>query len=138
MFNEYLQRRTGQITEFYEPFDIDADYRRYVDGKPRYEGVRSFLESRDIDLPQGQPDDDPDQKIACSLGNHKNSIFLDLLCKQGVDVYEDAVEQIHRWRSQGLKTAVVSSSRNCVKVLETAGLLDVFDAKVDGMDSSVF
>lgn len=135
MFNDYLNRRSEQASDAFEPFDIEADYRRYVDGKPRYDGVRSFLESRGIELPQGQPDDDPERKTICGLGNRKNAIFLDLMQQQGVDVYEDTVEQIRRWRERGLKIAVVSSSRNCVTVLETAGLLDLFDTKVDGVDS---
>lgn len=135
MFNDYLQRRSEQAADDYRPFDIEADYRRYVDGKPRYDGVRSFLESRGIELPQGQPDDDPDQETICGLGNRKNAIFLDRMQQQGVDVYEDTVEQIRHWREQGLKTAVVSSSRNCVTVLKTAGLLELFDTKVDGVDS---
>ncbi|MGP1386029.1 MAG: trehalose-phosphatase [Thainema sp.] len=135
MFNDYLKQQSEQAADDYKPFDIEADYRRYVDGKPRYDGVRSFLESRGLELPQGQPGDDPDQETICGLGNRKNAIFLDLMQQQGVDVYEDTVEQIHHWRKQGLKTAVVSSSRNCVTVLETAGLLDLFDTKVDGVDS---
>lgn len=136
MFNDYLQKRSGAGADAYESFDIEADYRRYVDGKPRYDGVRSFLESRGIDLPPGTPDDEPDEETICGLGNRKNAIFLELMEQQGVEVYDDAVKQIRRWRAQGLKTAVVSSSRNCVKVLTTAGLMDLFDAKVDGVDSA--
>lgn len=135
MFNDYLQQRSDQRSDTYEPFDIDADYRCYVDGRPRYDGVRSFLESRGIELPQGQTDDEPDRETICGLGNRKNALFLDLLQQQGVKVYDDAVEQIRRWRAQGLKAAVVSSSRNCVRVLKTADLMDLFDTKVDGVDS---
>jgi alpha,alpha-trehalase len=135
MFNEYLQQRSHPGEEAYQPFDRETDYRRYVDGKPRYDGVRSFLTSRGIELPQGRPDDSPDQETVCGLGNRKNQIFLDLLEQQGVDVYEDTVDQIRHWRDQGLKIAVVSSSRNCVPVLEAAGLLALFDTKVDGIDS---
>jgi len=136
MFDEYLEQRSSQGQKSYAPFDMDADYRTYVDGKPRYDGVRSFLESRGIELPYGDPDDPPDRETICGLGNRKNEIFLERLHKEGVDIYEDTVEQIHRWRSQGLKTAVVSSSRNCKPILETAGLLELFDAKVDGIDSA--
>lgn len=135
MFNDYLQQRSEQTSETYEPFDIETDYRRYVDGKPRYDGVQSFLAAREIALPQGQLDDDLEQETICGLGNRKNAIFLELLEQQGVKVFEDTVEQIRRWRDRGLKTAVVSSSRNCVRVLKAAGLLDLFDTKVDGVDS---
>jgi alpha,alpha-trehalase len=136
MFDGYLEQRSTQGQKSYAPFDIDADYRTYVDGKPRYDGVRSFLESRGIELAYGDPDDPPNRETICGLGNRKNEIFLELLQKEGVDVYEDTVEQIHHWRSWGLKTAVVSSSRNCKPILETAGLLDLFDARVDGVDSA--
>jgi trehalose-phosphatase len=136
MFDEYLEQRSTQGQKSYAPFDIDADYRTYVDGKPRYDGVCSFLESRGIELAYGDLDDPPDRETICGLGNRKNEIFLELLHKEGVDVYEDTVEQIHHWRSWGLKTAVVSSSRNCKPILETAGLLDLFDARVDGVDSA--
>jgi alpha,alpha-trehalase len=136
MFNQYLEQHSTAGQKSPPPFDIDTDYRTYVDGKPRYDGVRSFLESRNIHLPQGEPDDPPDRETICGLGNRKNEIFLELLETEGVDVYEDTVEKIHQWRSQGLKTAVVSSSRNCKPILENAGLLDLFDAKVDGVDSA--
>lgn len=135
MFNAYLQERSKPSSESFEPFDIEADYRRYVDGKPRYDGVKSFLVSRGIELPYGKSTDAPDQKTICGLGNRKNALFLKLMEERGVEVYDDAVTQIRHWRNQGLKTAVVSSSRNCVRVLETAGLMDLFDAKVDGVDS---
>lgn len=141
MFNDYLQQRAERESKDsaksvrYKPFD-PMDYRRYVDGKPRYDGVYSFLDSRDIDLPWGTPDDSPTQETVCGLGNRKNELFLNLVQREGVDVYSDATQQIRNWRSQGLKTAVVSSSRNCVTILETAGLLDLFDTKVDGVDSA--
>ena len=86
MFNEYLDRRSSQDQTTYPPFDIDTDYRTYVDGKPRYDGVRSFLESRHIHLSQGNPEDPPDRKTICGLGNRKNEIFLETLDKEGVDI----------------------------------------------------
>jgi alpha,alpha-trehalase len=135
MFNEYLQQRSEREPASYPPFDPETDYRRYVDGKPRYDGVRSFLAARDIELPEGNPDDAPDQETICGLGNRKNQLFRKLLEQQGVEVYQDTVAQIHRWHDQGLKIAVVSSSRNCVPVLEAAGILELFDTKVDGVDS---
>jgi len=136
IFDQYLQQHSTEGQKSPEPFDIDTDYRTYVDGKPRYDGVRSFLESRNIHLPQGTPDDPSDKETVCGLGNRKNEIFLELIETEGVDVYEDTVEKIHQWRSQGLKTAVVSSSRNCKPILENAGLLSLFDTKVDGVDSA--
>ncbi|MBE9129408.1 MULTISPECIES: trehalose-phosphatase [unclassified Coleofasciculus] len=135
MFDDYLQQHSEGEGENHTPFDIDADYNKYVDGKPRYDGVRSFLASRGIELPQGNPDDPPGKETICGLGNRKNEIFLNLLHKEGVETYADAVEQIRRWRKQGIKSAVVSSSRNCEAILETAGLKNLFDAKVDGVDS---
>lgn len=135
MFDDYLQQHSQQQGEDYTPFDIDADYHEYVDGKPRYDGVRSFLASRGIELPQGSPDDPSDQETICGLGNRKNQLFLDVMQKEGVETYPDTVEQIHHWRKQGVKTAVVSSSRNCEAILDTAGLKNLFDTKVDGVDS---
>jgi trehalose-phosphatase len=136
MFNGYLQQHSAPGQKSPELFDINADYRTYVDGKPRYDGVRSFLASRDIHLPQGTPDAPPGQETICGLGNRKNEIFLELIEAEGVDIYPDTVEKIHQWRSQGLKTAVVSSSRNCKAILENAELLHLFDTKVDGVDSA--
>lgn len=131
MFDRYLQQQRKE----HAPFDIDADYHKYVDGKPRYDGVRSFLESRGIELPQGSPDDPPGKETICGLGNRKNELFLDLVQKEGVETYADTVEQLHRWRERGIKTAVISSSRNCEAILESAGLRYLFDVKVDGVDS---
>jgi alpha,alpha-trehalase len=128
MFDDYLPEQEP-------PFTTEVDYSNYVDGKPRYDGVSSFLESRGITLPQGSPEDAPGQETICGLGNRKNEIFLQLLAKEGVETYSDTVEQIARWRQQGVKTAVISSSRNCEAILTTAGLRELFDAKVDGVDS---
>ncbi len=135
MFDEYIQLRSQKGAGSYDPFDIVEDYKKYADGKPRYDGVRSFLESRGIELPEGSPDDEPEKETICGLGNRKNELFHDLMNKEGVEVYEDAVEQMNRWKNEGIKIAVVSSSNNCVPILKTAQLLDLFDAKVDGLDS---
>ncbi len=117
-----------------QPFDLQRDYNNHVDGKPRSEGVRDFLASRGIDLPEGTPDDDPDQQTICGLGHRKNLHFQKLLETEGVEVFDDAVRQIHRWRSAGLKVAVVSSSKNCRPILEKAGLIDLFETILDGQD----
>lgn len=135
MFDAFLKRRHQRVGGFYEPFDIDKDYRQYVDGKPRYEGVRSFLQSRGIDLPYGNSEDEPGKETVCGLGNWKNQLYQDLLEEMGAKVFDDAVRMLHRWRDQGLKLAVVSSSKNCRKVLEIAGLTDLFDVRVDGVTS---
>ena len=135
MFDAYLQERDKRESEDQRPFDVGEDYEEYVDGKPRYDGVRSFLASRGIELPEGEPDDEPDRETICGLGNRKNEIFHELLGEQGVDVYEDAVEQIESWRERGLRMAVISSSRNCSAILKAAGLRELFVVKVDGVDS---
>ncbi len=133
MFDDYLQKRSPAD---FVPFDQNTDYRNYIDGKPRYDGVRSFLESRGIELAEGNPEDAPGKETICGLGNRKNQLFLDLLEKKGVETYTDTVTQIRQWRQQGVKIAVISSSRNCTAILQTAGLLSLFDAKVDGVDSA--
>jgi trehalose 6-phosphate phosphatase len=136
MFDEYLTQRATSRNEVFEPFDADADYRRYVDGKPRYDGVRSFLEARDIELPEGNPSDDPSRETICGLGNQKNAMFHRLVAERGVEVFDDALQRIREWRSQSLKLAVVSSSKNCASILEAAGLSDLFDVRVDGVESA--
>jgi trehalose-phosphatase len=135
LFDEYLRERAARLGEAFQPFDMDADYRRYVDGKPRYDGVRSFLEARGIQLPFGAPGDSAEMETVCGLGNRKNRLFREQLEAQGVEVYEATVALIRELRSRGVRTAVVSSSKNCVPVLEAAGLLELFDAKVDGTDA---
>lgn len=134
MFDEYLQQREAKHGEIAEAFDLERDYRRHVDGKPRYDGVNSFLQSRGIQLPWGTETDAPEQETVCGLGNRKNAIFQQLLETGGVQVYEDTVEQIHNWKNAGMKVAVISSSRNCKAVLKAAKLRELFDAKVDGND----
>ncbi|MFW6211154.1 MAG: HAD family hydrolase, partial [bacterium] len=105
---------------------------RYVDGKPRYEGVKSFLESRRIDLPWGSPEDPPEVETVCGLGNRKNGYFHEMLKKDGVTVFESATALIAMLRAKGFKTAVVTSSKNGQAVLEIAGLQELFDTRVDG------
>lgn len=132
MFDAYLHGRDETQAEF----DIASDYRTYVDGKPRLDGIRSFLSSRGIELPVGEPEDPPTRDTVYGLGHRKNELFRELLENEGVTVYDDAVAQLRAWRDDGLKTAVVTSSRNGRAVLEAAGLLDLFDARVDGIDSA--
>src|SRR5690606_4540653 len=119
----------------FSPMDIEEDYNMYLDGKPRYKGVQSFLKSRNIDIPYGNPDDEQDKETVCGLGNRKNKIFQKLLDQEGFEVYEDAVAQIKKWISEGIKTAIVSSSKNCKKILDLAELNHLFDKRVDGIIS---
>jgi len=128
MFDDFLEKQPGKYSEV-----SDGDYLRFIDGKPRYEGVRSFLESRNIELPYGTSEDPPGEKTICGLGNLKNKLFLDILERDGADTYDDAIIKIKEWRSKKLRTAVVSSSKNCRRVLEIAGISDLFDARIDGI-----
>ncbi len=134
LFDAYLQERAAG-TAPPRAFDIDTDYRDYVDGKLRYEGVRSFLTSRGIDLPYGHPTDLPEEETICGLGNRKNRLFQERLRRDGVEVYSSSRGLVARLRQRGFKTAVVSSSKNAAAVLDAAGMADLFDAQVDGMDA---
>ena len=135
LFDGFLQDRAQRQDNKFRPFDIEEDYREYVDGKPRYQGVQSFLESRGINLPYGDPEDDPGQETICGLGNKKNKFFHKHLKADGVEVYEHAPDFLQKLRQNGFKTAIVSSSKNCTQVLEAVGLLQQFDAQVDGVVS---
>lgn len=135
LFDEYLKSRAVGKGEAWEPFDIDSDYNTYVDGKPRYDGVKSFLESRGVDLPYGSPDDPSDAETVCGLGNRKNKIFNEHLEAHGVEAYETAVELLRLLKEKGFQVAVVSSSKNCRAVLKAAGIEKLFDARVDGVVS---
>jgi beta-phosphoglucomutase family hydrolase len=132
MFDDYLRRRAERTGERFEPFDVVQDYDLYVDGKPRYDGVRSFLAARGISLPQGAPSDPPAAETIDGLGNRKNEIVLRLIREQGVEAYPGSVRFVHEVRASGLATAVVSSSANCRDVLAAAGIEDQFDVRVDG------
>ena len=114
-----------------EPY-VESDYFDYIDGKPRYDGVRSMLESRGITLPEGQPSDPATAETVCGLGNRKNDVFAAVLASEGVDPYPGSVELLDRLAARGTKVAVVSSSRNAPAVLAAAGLADRFSVVVDG------
>jgi beta-phosphoglucomutase family hydrolase len=132
MFDEYLRQRAERTGEAFVAFE-QHDYDRYVDGKPRYEGVQSFLESRGIDLPRGEPTDRPDAETVDGLGNRKNEIVLRLIHEQGVEPYEGSVRYLHAARDAGLRRAVVSSSTNCKDVLQAAGIEDMLEVRMDGV-----
>ena len=131
MFDDYLRERAKRTGDDFKPF-TDADYDEYVDGKPRYDGVKSFLESRGIDLPPGTPDDAPGDETIDGLGNRKNELVLALIKRDGVEPYEGSVRYVHAARDAGLRCAVVSSSANTHDVLQVTGMSDLFEAVVDG------
>ena len=133
MFDAFLKERAAKTGEDFRPFDEISDYDTYVDGKPREDGVRSFLASRKIDLPEGSEDDAPEDETVHGLGNRKDRLFLQLIHTQGVEVYEGSVRYVHAARAAALKLAVVSSSKNCTEVLRAARLDGLFDAQVDGV-----
>ncbi len=132
VFDEFLKSRAEATGEPFVPFDLPQDYLRYVDGKPRYPGVESFLAARDIELPYGDPEDSPSQITVCGIGNGKDSYFATILREDGIEAFPGAVALVKNLRDQGIKTAVVSSSRNCQAVLEAAGITDLFDTVMDG------
>jgi beta-phosphoglucomutase family hydrolase len=131
-FDEFLSRRAERRGESFQPFDIQSDYRLYVDGKRRYDGVRDFLHSRGIDLPEGSPDDPPDAETVCGVGNRKNALVSRALSEGGFEVYQGSVELVRALRGAGVKTGVVSSSANCATVLRAAEIDDLFQVRVDG------
>lgn len=133
MFDAYLRQRAARTGEAFVAFDPIGEYDEYVDGKPRYEGVRSFLESRGIDLSQGDPRDGSDAETIVGLGNRKNEIVLRMIREQGVQAYEGSVRYVRAARDAGLARAVVSSSTNCRDVLIGAGIEDLFDQRIDGV-----
>ena len=132
MFDEYLRKRAQQRGEAFRPFDLAADYRLYVDGKPRFDGVREFLSSRRIQLPEGNPDDPAAVETVCGLGNRKNELVNAAVAKVGVEPYDGTVQFIHQLRRNGFKIAVVTSSQNCTAVLRAAKLDNFFKVRVDG------
>ena len=132
MFDEYLRKRATQSREVFRPFDSAADYRLYVDGKPRFDGVRDFLTSRGIQLPEGTPDDPQNAETVGGLGNRKNELVNKVIEERGIEPYEGSVKLIHQLRGRGFKIAVVTSSQNCATVLRAVKLDDFFDVQVDG------
>ena len=134
-FDEYLRGRAQRYGEVFEPFDIGSDYLHYVDGKPRYDGVSSFLRSRHIEIPYGDPHDDPDKETVCGIGNRKNRYFLQWIERHGADPYPSTVEFVHKMGFQGIRFALISASQNAKMVLERSGLSNLFEVVVDGIDA---
>jgi len=136
LFDEYLQDRAERRGDVFAPFDAEADYRNFVDGKPRIEGVKSFLRSREIELPEGTPDDAPGDRTAWALGNRKDGYFRCILDEQGTDVDATAIALIRELRRRRVRIGVASSSRNCLAILRRTGLENLFEALVDGVVSA--
>jgi alpha,alpha-trehalase len=136
LFDEYLKERAQRLGEVFRPFDPDKDYRRYVDGKPRMDGVGSFLDSRGIELPYGKRDDAPQRETVCGLGNRKDRYFNEWLEANRVRAYPGTLALAEALRRAGVRVAVFSASRNAEAVLRNAGVLELFDARVDGVEAA--
>ncbi|MEN8156334.1 MAG: HAD-IA family hydrolase [Bacteroidota bacterium] len=136
MFDNYMRMREERDSEPFREFTHAGDYLPFVDGKPRYKGVASFLESRGIEIPFGDPEDDPEKETVCGLGNSKNIMFNQVLNEEGVEVYDSSVELLYGLKKAGVRIGVASSSKNCKPVLEKAGLLELFETRVDGVVSA--
>lgn len=137
MFDSFLLQHASREGIPFQPFAIETDYLHYVDGKPRLDGVRSFLGSRGIELSEGGPDDPPTAETIHGLGKRKNADFLKQIQERGVKVYGSTVDLIHSAKKYGLKTAVISSSKSCATILDSVNLSDLFDVRVDGVDSEL-
>jgi beta-phosphoglucomutase family hydrolase len=133
MFDDFLRKHADSSRQPFTPFDIESDYKLYVDGKPRYEGVRSFLESRSIELPYGSPADNPATESICGLGNRKDELVKQAIAEGKAEAYPGSIALLRKLRERKMLMAVVSSSNNCEEVLEAAGLADFFAARVDGI-----
>jgi beta-phosphoglucomutase family hydrolase len=132
-FDTFLRTWSTQHGQPFVPFDSGSDYQRYVDGRPRADGVRTFLMSRGITLPEGTPDDGPDAETVNGIGNRKNELVLQKIREGAVEVYPGSVEYLKAAQDAGLRRAVVSASANCKDVLEAAGIAQLIEARVDGV-----
>ncbi|MBM4330082.1 MAG: trehalose-phosphatase [Deltaproteobacteria bacterium] len=137
MFDDFLSGHAARKGVPFQPFEIETDYRLYVDGKPRLDGLKSFLGSRGIALPEGRPEDPPGAETIHGLGKRKNADFLKQIQEQGVEVYGSTVDLIRSIKKHGLKTAVISSSKSCAMILDSVNLSDLFDVRVDGVDAEI-
>jgi HAD superfamily hydrolase (TIGR01509 family) len=135
LFDEFLKQRSIRLHEPFREFTIEGDYLPYVDGKPRYDGVASFLASRGISIPYGSPSDPPNAETVCGLGNRKDMLFNQRVREHGVDVDHDAVRFVRELRARGVRIGMASSSRNAVPIVERVGIRNLFDAVVDGVVS---
>jgi beta-phosphoglucomutase family hydrolase len=133
MFDQFLRAHAESTGTPFVPFDPHAEYDAYVDGKPRLDGTRSFLESRGIELPEGTPDDPPGTPTLYGLSNQKNNLVLAKIAAGGVQVYPGSITYIRSVKDKGISTAIVSASANTVQVLKSAGIEDLFDVRIDGV-----
>ena len=136
MFDEYLHYREKQYQEPFREFTHADDYLSYVDGRPRYQGVDAFLKSRGINLPFGEPEDGAPKETVCGLGNRKNEFFNGVIQAEGVGVYDSTIELIKELLARGIKVGVATSSKNCVPILKKAGIVNLFETRVDGVVSA--
>jgi beta-phosphoglucomutase family hydrolase len=133
MFDEFLRGWAASTGQPFVPFDAGDDYDTYVDGRPRLDGTRAFLQSRGIELPEGSPDDPAGAASVHGLSNRKNDLVLRLFREGRVEVFDGSVRYVRAVRDAGLRTAVVSSSANTAEVLDAAGIADLFDVRIDGL-----
>jgi beta-phosphoglucomutase family hydrolase len=133
MFNEYLRYREREFSEPFRRFSHDEDYLQFVDGRPRYEGVTSFLKSRGIKIPLGEPEDQPRKETICGLGNRKNEIFNQMLEEEGVGVYDSTIIFVKELLRRGVRVGIATSSKNCSLILKRAGVANLFETSVDGV-----
>jgi beta-phosphoglucomutase family hydrolase len=136
MFDEYLHFREKEYREPFGEFTHAGDYLSFVDGRPRYKGVETFLKSRGIIIPFGDPEDEPRKETVCGLGNRKNEFFNKVLEADGVEVYDSTIKLIQELLKSGVKVGVATSSKNCVLILEKAGITGLFETRVDGVVSA--
>src|SRR5580698_7583672 len=135
-FDRFLKAYAEARKETFIPFDISEDYRIYVDGKSRFDGVQSFLASRGIDLSYGAPTNPPAAETVCGVGNQKNELVNQIIAREGVEAYPGSVKAVNLLKDRGIKTGVVSSSNNCAAVLREAKIESLFDIRVDGETAS--
>lgn len=136
MFDEYLHKREKEHNEPFKEFTYEQDYLTYVDGKPRYKGVQDFLESRNIHIDFGNKDDEPGKETVCGLGNRKNITFREVLETKGVEVYQSTVDLIKDLKARDIHVGVASSSKNCQFILQSTGLEEMMETRVDGVVSA--
>ncbi|MFN2280234.1 MAG: HAD-IA family hydrolase [Anaerolineales bacterium] len=136
MFDKFLRQEAERTNAPFREFTHEEDYLAYVDGKPRYIGVKSFLESRGIQLPFGDPQDKPGFDTICALGNYKNELYNQLLDEGKIEIYASTVSFMHELRDAGIPLGLATSSKNAARVLEITGLTDLFQARVDGVTSA--
>ncbi len=136
VFDEFLKAFGARHNLPFRPFDADADYHKFVDGRPRYDGVVSLLASRGIMIPFGEPTDDEATETCCGLGNRKNRLFMDHMERSGVPLFDSTVAFVRTLRDRGRRTAIVSASKNAETVLRKAGIFELFDVMVSGREAA--